>query len=281
MFFEEKTVVTLCVTIIGILIVLYMLPGLVLESRFYTASFENKPSYSIENVSLGVQNGASGSDSLLNIYGVRNQTVLSSSQLTKDGEQATGTLSFNNHEKITLNVTNNKIDLVRISFNNFGEGQYRGWIFLTEKSNLSVPFLVSTEPKVIHAFILVIIGVLSAIAMWELFFYIDERYNVRTRDQNRNKANNAALADDLRAIHNQIAQRKEERILRIQSRYLARGAQIVSLDVVAVVLAIVGGLVALTNSDYLSSLVEINWYDAFVLIVTGIGIGNLKAVVDN
>ena len=258
-----------------------MLPGLVLESRFYTASFENKPSYSIENVSLGVQNGASGSDSLLNIYGVRNQTVLSSSQLTKDGEQATGTLSFNNHEKITLNVTNNKIDLVRISFNNFGEGQYRGWIFLTEKSNLSVPFLVSTEPKVIHAFILVIIGVLSAIAMWELFFYIDERYNVRTRDQNRNKANNAALADDLRAIHNQIAQRKEERILRIQSRYLARGAQIVSLDVVAVVLAIVGGLVALTNSDYLSSLVEINWYDAFVLIVTGIGIGNLKAVVDN
>jgi hypothetical protein len=280
-FFEEKTVVTLCVTIIGILIVLYMLPGLVLESRFYTASFENKPSYSIENVSLGVQNGGSGADSLLNIYGVRNQTVLSSSQLTKDGEQATGTLSFNNHEKITLNVTNNKIDLVRISFNNFGEGQYRGWIFLTEKSNLSVPFLVSTEPKVIHAFILVIIGVLSAIAMWELFFYIDERYNVRTRDQNRNKANNAALSADSRAIHNQIAQRKEERIQRIQSRYLARGAQIVSLDVVAVILAIVGGLVALTNTDYLSSLVEINWYDAFVLIVTGIGIGNLKAVVDN
>lgn len=196
------------------------------------------------------------------------------------GEQATGTLSFNNHEKITLNVTNNKIDIVRISFNNFEDGEYRGWIFLAEKSNLAVPFLVSTEPKVIHAFILVVIGVLSAIAMWELFFYIDERYNVRTAAENRNKAN-AAATGDLTAIHNQIAQRKEERVLRIQSRYLARGAQIISLDVVAVILAIVGGLVALTNNDYLSSLVEINWYDAFVLIVTGIGIGNLKAVVDN
>jgi hypothetical protein len=113
-----------------------------------------------------------------------------------------------------------------------------------------------------------------------LFFYIDDRYNVRTAAENRNKAN-AAARGDLAAIHNRIAQRKEERVLRIQSRYLARGAQIVSLDVVAVILAIVGGLVALTNNDYLSSLVEINWYDAFVLIVTGIGIGNLKAVVDN
>jgi hypothetical protein len=186
-------------------------------------------------------------------------------------------LSFNNHEKITLNVTNNKIDIVRISFNNFEDGQYRGWMFLAEKSNLAVPFQVSTEPKVIHAFILVVIGVLSAIAMWELFFYIDERYNVRTAAENRNKAN-AAARGDLGAIHNRIAQRKEERVLRIQSR---RGAQIVSLDVAAVILAIVGGLVALTNNDYLSSLVEINWYDAFVLIVTGIGIGNLKAVVDN
>jgi hypothetical protein len=279
-FFEEKTVVTICVTIIVILMLVYTLPGLVLESRFYSASFENKPSYSIENVSLGVQNGGNGADSLLSIYGVRNQTVLSSSPLTKDGEQATGTLSFNYHEKITLNVTNNKIDIVRISFNNFEDGQYRGWMFLAEKSNLAVPFQVSTEPKVIHAFILVVIGVLSAIAMWELFFYIDERYNVRTAAENRNKAN-AAARGDLAAIHNRIAQRKEERVLRIQSRYLARGAQIVSLDVVAVFLAIVGGLVALTNNDYLSSLVEINWYDAFVLIVTGIGIGNLKAVVDN
>lgn len=279
MFFEEKTVVTICVTIIVILMLVYTLPGLVLESRFYSASFENKPSYSIENVSLGVQNGGTGADSLLSIYGVRNQTVLSSSPLTKDGEQATGTLSFNNHEKITLNVTNNTIDIVRISFNNFEDGQYRGWMFLTEKSNVAVPFLVSTEPKVIHAFILVVVGVLSAIAMWELFFYIDERYNVRTAAENRNKAK--TVRTDLAALHNQIAQRKEERILRIRSRYLARGAQIVSLDVVAVILAIVGGLVALTNNDYLSSLVEINWYDAFVLIVTGIGIGNLKAVVDN
>jgi hypothetical protein len=257
----------------------YTLPGLVLESRFYSASFENKPSYSIENVSLGVQNGGTGADSLLSIYGVRNQTVLSSSPLTKDGEQATGTLSFNNHEKITINVTNNTIDIVRISFNNFEDGQYRGWMFLTEKSNVAVPFLVSTEPKVIHAFILAVVGVLSAITMWELFFYIDERYNVRTAAENRNKAK--TVRADLAALHNQIAQRKEERILRIRSRYLARGAQIVSLDVVAVILAIVGGLVALTNNDYLSSLVEINWYDAFVLIVTGIGIGNLKAVVDN
>jgi hypothetical protein len=279
LFFEEKTVVTICVTIIVILMLVYTLPGLVLESRFYSASFENKPSYSIENVSLGVQNGGTGADSLLSIYGVRNQTVLSSSPLTKDGEQATGTLSFNNHEKITLNVTNNKIDIVRISFNNFEDGQYRGWMFLTEKSNVAVPFLVSTEPKVIHAFILVVVGVLSAIAMWELFFYIDERYNVRTAAENRNKAK--TVRADLAALHNQIAQRKEERILRIRRRYLARGAQIVSLDVVAVILAIVGGLVALTNNDYLSSLVEINWYDAFVLIVTGIGIGNLKAVVDN
>jgi hypothetical protein len=150
-------------------------------------------------------------------------------------------------------------------------------MFLAEKSNLAVPFQVSTEPRVIHAFILVVIGVLSAIAMWEFFFYIDERYNVRTAAENRNKAN-AAARGDLGAIHNRIAQRKEERVLRIQSR---RGAQIVSLDVAAVILAIVGGLVALTNNDYLSSLVEINWYDAFVLIVTGIGIGNLKAVVDN
>jgi hypothetical protein len=279
LFFEEKTVVTICVTIIVILMLVYTLPGLVLESRFYSASFENKPSYSIENVSLGVQNGGTGADSLLSIYGVRNQTVLSSSPLTKDGEQATGTLSFNNHEKITLNVTNNTIDIVRISFNNFEDGQYRGWMFLTEKSNVAVPFLVSTEPKVIHAFILAVVGVLSAITMWELFFYIDERYNVRTAAENRNKAK--TVRADLAALHNQIAQRKEERVLRIQSRYLARGAQIVSLDVVAVILAIVGGLVALTNNDYLSSLVEINWYDAFVLIVTGIGIGNLKAVVDN
>jgi hypothetical protein len=278
-FFEEKTVVTICVTIIVILMLVYTLPGLVLESRFYSASFENKPSYSIENVSLGVQNGGIGADSLLSIYGVRNQTVLSSSPLTKDGEQATGTLSFNNHEKITINVTNNTIDIVRISFNNFEDGQYRGWMFLTEKSNVAVPFLVSTEPKVIHAFILAVVGVLSAITMWELFFYIDERYNVRTAAENRNKAK--TVRADLAALHNQIAQRKEERILRIRSRYLARGAQIVSLDVVAVILAIVGGLVALTNNDYLSSLVEINWYDAFVLIVTGIGIGNLKAVVDN
>lgn len=270
----------------GIIVVVLTILHLSIENKWigvnlqtYSLTLGSNPTFVIQNVTLSMDEGWHPFPIIMNVYGLRNHTVIFSSPLSKENEEAASHLKFNNMQNISLEVKNNTISHVNVSFDNLDTGEYKGWIFFTRQNSFAIPFTVSTEPKVAQSFILVFIGVFSGIGLWELFFFLDRIYNSRTATTIRIKAK--ALSDEVAANYNDIAIRKEQRAQNIKNRYLERTAQIVGLDIASIVLAIVVGFVTLMSDGYLTGLIEINPIDVFVLVITGIGIGNLKALVDN
>jgi hypothetical protein len=165
-------------------------------------------------------------------------------------------------------------------------------LYLTNGSTFTIPIIVSTEPKVIHAVILVVIGVLLSIIFWEIFVYINKKFNLATANRLktmdvpalRTRTGFVNLNDSqIMAKQAQIVQRKMERVRKVESRYryTENAIKIVTFDVASVTFGIITGLVGLMSNTYVTSLIEISWIDAITLIGIGLGIGSLKGIVDN
>jgi hypothetical protein len=291
----EQLVSFICSVTLGILIALYSAIEYDLwifsSNPKYSLIFENDGTYANGDLSMAVAGNGLDTSKKVFIHGVENQTIIFTSLLSTETGKVIDFLAFNiDQKKVTLNVDEDNIASVDVSVPNLQSGKYYGWLYLTNGSTFTIPIIVFTEPKVIQAVILVVIGVLLSIIFWEIFFYIDNKFNQITgyRLQNmpvanlRSRAGFRNLSDNqITAKQGAIVQRKLERVRKIHSRYTENAVKIGTFDVAAVIFGIITGLVGLMSNTYVTSLIEISMIDVITLIGIGLGIGSLKGIVDN
>jgi hypothetical protein len=256
----------------------------------YSLNFNNTVTYANGDLSIVV--GGNRLDTSKNVYihGVENQTIIFTSLLSTETGKEIDSLTFNNNQKrVRLIVNEDNVTSVDVSVPNLQSGKYYGWLYLTNGSTFTIPIIVSTEPKVIQAVILVVIGVLLSIIFWEIFFYIYKKFNQQTADRLKTMAPQALSTragfrnlnnDQIMAKQSEIVQRKEERVREVKSRYTENAIIIGTLDVALVTFGIITGLVGLMSNTYVTSLIEISWIDAITLIGIGLGIGSWKGIVE-
>jgi len=191
----------------------------------------------------------------------------------------------NKNQKVSLNMSGDNNTSIGVSVENLNSGHYYGWLYLTNGSSLTIPISISTEPKVIQAMILVVIGVLLSIIFWEIFFYFNKRFHICTR---KKILRNIGLNDNYDALtiaqknQDEQVKKKTARIEKVRKRYVEENAiKIASFEVASVVFGIVAGLVGALTDSYVTSSIEITPLIAATLIGTGLGIGSLKGLVDN
>jgi hypothetical protein len=249
---------------------------------------------------MAIGNNGLDSPKKLNIHGIKNNTIILSSLLGTQTGKIIEYLNFDGRPVTPLIVNKYNMSSVEISAQDISSGKYNGWLYLTDGSSYTIPVTLSTAPKIIQAFILVVIGVLLSIAFWEIFFYANlgsnqirlNRLNqwIDNRQQLRNQLSPQLLGPGadlqielLNQKYKQERRKRTERIDRIKKRYTEPSSRvrILSFDVATVIFGIVTALVGLSSNSYVIGLVEITPIDWVTLIGIGLGIGSLKGLVDN
>ncbi len=282
-----KSVITILVLSVLYLIIEYgwwIFP----KSHKYSINFENNLTYSNDGLSIVVGKNGLESPKVLNLHGLTNQTMILSSIFTTQTGKVIDSLKFEGKNKVPLNLTLDNLTSVEVSVLNPESGKYHGWLYLTNGSTSTIPIILSTEPKVIQAIFLVVIGVLVSIIFWEIFFILNNRQtkNTITALGNANAARLKSLFPNTTEAQqntkrNEMVARKQDRIAKIESRYTVNAPKIISFEFAQVIFGIITAMIATLSNPYVSSSIEITPEIAVTLIGIGLGIGSIKGLVDN
>ncbi len=96
-------------------------------------------------------------------------------------------LQFENSAQFTFGLGTIP-EVVDESVKELKTGRYRGWVYIKGPTIFVIPITLSTDPKIVQAITVVIIGILLAIAFWEVYFYFSAQTK---RNNSRNKRNMA------------------------------------------------------------------------------------------
>jgi hypothetical protein len=270
----------ICIGIIAILIALYFFieyHPLGWPPLGYSLNFENDQTYSNDKLSMVIENNGKPDDKKLTIHGITTGTNILSSPLATQTGKKIDQLTFSPG---LVPVGTNGLGSVTISVTNPSSGKFLGWIYLTGSNEFTIPISLSTEPKIIQAMFLIVIGVLVAIILWELFFIADREHSNGLVKSWSNELPNAATARQNEL--NAEIQKKNDRIKHINNRYSDPNSKtkILTFDLAAITFGIIAGLVGLLNNNYVYGLSEITMVDVGILLGIGLGIGSTKGLVD-
>lgn len=293
----------MCVIIIlGLFTVYHLLERDIIPTpKDYWINFENNGTYVDEDLSMAIGNNGLESAKKLNIHGIENGATILSSLLGSQSGKMIEHLNFGGLPEATLVVASNGLSSVEVSAQNILSGKYYGWLYLTGATPYTIPITLSTAPKVVEAFLLVVIGVSLSVAFWEIFFYVNLGSNQRRldklgrwigqgeiiRNQLSPEKQNAADVNQFIEFKNleykQEQWKRLERIDHINNRYKEPSSKvkILTFDVASVIFGILTALVGLSSNGYVIGLVEISPIDVVMLIGIGLGIGSLKGIVDH
>jgi hypothetical protein len=284
----------ICIITIIILVIVYAVVDdwfdwMISFKQKYSLNFKNNLTHNDGDLSMVVTKNGLDSSKIVFIHGAKNKTIMFSSPLsTQMGKTINFLVLDHGRDKVSLNMTEDNVTSVEASVENIKSGNYYGWLYFTNGSKFTIPIVVSTEPKVIQAMILVVIGVLLSIIFWEGFFYFNRKFNESTRNT-RSKAvlntmNNYSqlTAEQVIDVNADIAiNRKSRRVTKLKKRYAENGIKIASSQVALVIFGMVTGLVGSMSNSYVTTSIEITSQVALTLIGIGLGIGSLKGLVDN
>jgi hypothetical protein len=258
----------------------------------YSLNFDKNSTYSEGNLSIVIGNNGHSSSKILNIYGQSPEKIsIFSSILATQTGKVINNLTFDGNSIYTLNgLAKSPTRINNVGVDNIQSGLYYGFLYLADGNLVTIPITVSTEGKVAQVITLVVIGVLTSILFWEIFFIFNPIVSKKTLagldnkiTDLRNKAkNNLITAQETTRLNKYIekADNRRVRIMDINNRYLTRAAKILTIDVASVGFGILTGIIGIFSTSVVS-LVEINEVDAFILFGIGLGIGSLKGFVDN
>jgi hypothetical protein len=245
-------------------------------------TLDSNNTYTNENLTLVVGNNGDNSPKLLNIYGLKRDSSLTifSSFLSSTYGSTIGNLSFGDKDSIIVDIDSEYPIIVEdIKVKNLTSGKYNGFLYLKGEELFNIPVTISTTPKVTQAIILVVIGVLIAIVLWELYFLSNHRDNNNKVKAQNILANNAASAF-ARSSHELKMEMYQKRAESIENRYLFNSTRIISVEMATVAFGILTGLLGIASNSFVTTLIEINELDFAILIGMGMGIGSLKGIVE-
>ena len=176
-----------------------------------------------------------------------------------------------NHTQIFPFKISNILKIITVTVKNIEPGMYHGWFYLAGKTTIAIPVTISTEPKVIQAIIIVIIGTLFSIAFWEIFFYLyvignkgaAKKAMAKVQDiQNQYVKGQSPPAENLQYTKSliEIATRREKNAIGTENRYLENAGKIFTVDIASIGFAILTALLGLFKDNYVTHLAYISRY---------------------
>lgn len=278
----------------------------------YTIKVDQNLSYKDDNLTVVIGTDRKSSSRSLSIYGIdkSGDWRIFSSLMSGDGNMDVNAqnIEFNGSEThpFTIGDTPN---VIPVSVLNLERGIYHGWFYISGKSNFTIPITILTDPKIVQAITLVIIGVVLSIALWEIIFYIyvilskiiaEEKKKKATKIVNRENPNNQIdvnsimgltdtdfqnrnIADTPKIQINSLrdsARKRERKANNTAKRYEDDMGKIFTVDGAVIGFGILTGLIGVFNNTYVMNLVQINLTEMILLIGIGLGIGSLKGFVD-
>jgi hypothetical protein len=314
---ELKVVIT-CTVIALVLLGLFLFIDNVVfgpeVKKRYSLLVSGNTTYQVGNLTLVVGNNGNDSPKVMSIYGLDNKTqpkifasFLSAEKIKTINESR---IHFGGLSLLLIRNVTNLPKILEFSVEDFKQvGSYHGWMYLSGENNYQIPITVTTEPKVIRAIILVLIGVLISIAFWEYFTYHNsKKYNKLKQKLPKEAKKLSQDADEIAEIaevlpdaeqawapsyRNDAAELRTKvrsklsaayvagvKETKLKKRYLVDTAKIATLDIATIGFGIAIGLIGLLNNNYVTGIIDISSYDVAILIGIGLGIGSLKEFVD-
>lgn len=298
----QGAVIIICFGLLVILIVTYYITdSSVSDNKFFNYRFEvnNEVSSKEDGISIVIGDNKDTSSKIMTINGLNNKTpstYVYSSQLSSDSGRIINNILFGNKTQFVIdNSSPRPFKVNDVSVNIQEEGIYSGFLYLSSETLASIPVSVSTDPKVLQAILIIVMGVLTSIIAWELFFVMDKKNNDRDSQYLSDSAlelDSSLAANGLTAnpyyldIRNKIdlmymkSIQKKKRAIDLENRYNINSAKIISIEIATVLSGILVGLTGYFSNEYISNLVVLQWTDVMFLFLTGMGIGSLKGLVE-
>jgi hypothetical protein len=310
----ETKVITVCILAIIVLIIFIATSYLhlsIIENKEYSVAFGNTDTFNFykDGDLTTVSNNEDNSKSL-SLYGL-STVVLPESKIfaslfsDKDNDIINfEDIVFGNQRVSPLQVDSDRPTIVQVSVKNLDLGLYHGWFYITGPQNYSIPITISTVPMLVQSVLIIIIGAISTIAILELKKYVDRKNKFKTRDALYEEIGGKGGLDDNIIGFSQSADPADEELLlsaKIQReskmqaailadlkgkdmkyRYSGLAAKLrqAALSLVPGLFAIIVGVAAFLNNDYVISIVELNFQDVIILFGLGAGIESIKALFD-
>lgn len=288
----ELIVSGICVFILIVLVFVYFY----IENTYYKPDVQKEYSVSLEgnetasngNVTLVIGNNSEASDKSLSVYGLtdKESRIFSSMFATGTGKiiQRDDILFAGNS---TFNIGNASlmpiITSISVKDGKIDPGNYHGWMYVGSGIATAFPVSISTEPKVVQAIIIIIIGILASISFWEIAFYIDRSRNqgMVMHDTTNIKRLSSLADNDLVTKRNEIKEKAMSRFIVLSKRYSANAHIVFSLDAASIGFGIATGLLGLLSTGYVTSITDISILSALTLLGYGLAIGSLKQLVES
>jgi hypothetical protein len=295
----ETRVIRVCIAVIIILIGLvgisYFVAAYTEKKDFFVYFGNNEPlnSYRDEELTAVINNNNYVDSHKLSLYGLSSTSSIFASLFSdNDGDSISHQgITFSNGGQLQPQ-TGSPIE-TQVTINSMALGSYNGWFYIIDQNNYSLPINISTPPMIIQSILIIMIGAATAIAFLEIDKIVKKKHYGKTKNTlqieianaQANIANLAGIAkateESKIAIKSQEAAVVDAKKRALDDRFSGRAgkARQAILNLASGLFAVIVGLLAFINNDYVISIVDLNFQEAIVLFGLGAGISSLKDLV--
>ena len=227
-----------------------------------------------------IDNREANHEKLLVVYWSGNETqgnvssqIIKSSELVDQNQKRldSSNLKFNSFSVLIANLTHGRNEItVSISDGSLSLGSFTGNIILDGNISDSIPITISTKPLVIYAIILVVIGALISVCMWEIIRFYKNKILSKNDSQVR-----SLLGNNL----SPLAVERTRHLIRNSSPRVTI-PKIVLIELFSILLGIAVALFGVLYKESVTGVLVLGAYEVMVLIGIGLAAGSLKELVD-
>lgn len=207
------------------------------------------------------------------------QTIKSSDLVDQSGKNLdSSNLKFNGSSVLTANFTHgwNKI-YITLEDSSLKLGSFGGNLLLDGNTIDTIPITISTKPLVIYGIILVIIGALLSVCIWEVVRHF-KNIILNNMPTNGPKGRHLAMAEIDFTI--QLARVELSKQLIRNSKPSVVIPKLFLIELISAILGIVIALFGVLYNETVFSFLTLGLFEVVTLVGIGLATGSLKELVD-
>jgi hypothetical protein len=287
---NEKTVILICTLALATFIVASYISIQVDHMKGYSLSFGGNGDTTFENSNFMVTvDNHNERSKVLHIHGLSNTPFLaniSSTYLSDQNGRISENVTFDGNSP---KLTNLKIDRsthpLNVVVNIQQGGIFQGRLILeTANVTYSIPIVVTTKPLIVGCILIVIVGILLSITIWEIIKNSNKKIYNKQADElvpQQNMQNYQEFMNmDFRQRQTRVSAAAiiKARAETLENRYSNANdsSKQILLNIGSIVFGIAIGIFALPNNQYITGLRIIDGTAVIVLLGIGLGIGSLR-----
>lgn len=180
-------------------------------------------------------------------------------------------VKFNDNPELTVDFIHGWNE-IKVSLEDYSLplGTFSGNIIVDGSASDSIPLIVSTQPLVIYAIALVVIGALLSVCVWEIIRY----YKNKILNNEKPKVHEILGTDN-----NQTTMELTRQLVRNSSPHITI-PKILLIELLSVLLGIAVALFGVLYNESVTSVQILGTYEVIVLVGIGLATGSLKELVD-